>query len=83
MVPVEIDESGRIHVTLPEDEIPTPLKDLQDKIFARRKLPDGIELEKCPVVTAESSEDEKLRYLVCKYYSEYLKAKGERKTKVE
>jgi hypothetical protein len=66
LLPVEVDEEGKVRITLLEDIFKEPLKAYEDKITIRRKLPE-IDVNSCPVPGPNASKEEKLKALVCQY----------------
>jgi hypothetical protein len=66
LLPVEVDEEGKVRITLLEEIFKEPLKAYEEKITIRRKLPE-VDISSCPTITDTSTKEEKLKALVCQY----------------
>jgi hypothetical protein len=69
LLPVEVDEEGKVRITLLEEIFKEPLKAYEEKITIRRKLPElpEVDISSCPTITDTSTKEEKLQSLVCQY----------------
>jgi hypothetical protein len=80
LLPVEVDEEGKVRITLLEEIFKEPLKAYEEKITIRRKLPE-VDISSCPTITDTSTKEERLRALTCQFLNEYLKLMKEKKEK--